>query len=323
MDVVTDLSKIPDGLRRASCALGNFDGVHRGHAAVIGTAVQRARDTHSPAAVIAFEPHPRRFLKPDEPPFRLTSLEVKARLLSEMGLDALFVVPFTKDLASLSAQAFVDDILAETLNIGGLVVGYDFRFGKGRQGDIAFLEQWGQTAGVPVDVVAPVGLEEAGDDPGQVVYSSSKVREALRAGDVALAERLLGHHWMIDGIVQHGDKRGRTIGFPTINLNLGDYLRPALGVYAVSAQILSGPSAGRYGGVANVGRRPTFDDGGVVLEVHLFDFDAQVYGDKVLVTFHDFVRPERKFDGLEALKVQIGQDCQTARDVLDGAGVGA
>lgn len=320
MDVVTDLSQVPDGLRRAVCALGNFDGVHRGHGAVIGKAVRLARENHMPAAVIAFEPHPRRFLKPDEPPFRLTSLEVKARILSEMDLDALFVVPFTTALASLSAQAFVDDILAATLNIGRLVVGYDFRFGKGRQGDISFLQQWGAAAGVPVDVVAPVHLDVRGDDAAPTVFSSSAVREALRTGDIERAETLLGHKWMIDGIVQHGDKRGRTIGFPTINLNLGEYLRPALGVYAVSVQILSGAQAGRYEGVANVGRRPTFDDGGVVLEVHLFDFDADVYGAQALVTFHDFVRPERKFDGLEALKAQIVQDCQAARDVLQSVG---
>jgi len=313
MDVVTDIRDFPAAYRGAACALGNFDGVHRGHRVVIDRAVAQARARGCPAAVIAFEPHPRQYFRPEDAPFRLTSLETKSRLLSELDLDILFVLTFDAVLATLSADQFANQILADALGIKHLTIGYDFRFGKDRAGDAGFLARWGAAHDVSVDVVEPVRLNTGHHD----IYSSSLVRQLLRAGDVVQAASVLGRAWCIDGLVQHGDKRGRTIGFPTLNVDLGDYLRPALGVYVIEARVEEGVHAGTYQGLANVGRRPTFDQDDVLLEAHLFDFDGDLYGVRVFVSFLDFIRREQKFDGLEALKAQIARDCDAARHIHD------
>jgi riboflavin kinase / FMN adenylyltransferase len=302
---------LPVDARGAVLALGNFDGVHRGHQAVIAVARQVATEVGAAAGVLTFEPHPRTLFRPDDPPFRLTPLRLKVRELQALGLDPCFVLAFDRTFSTIGAEAFVDEVLVSGLGVRAVVVGYDFVFGHGRGGTVDRLSRWGEARGFSVHVVTP-----AGDDG--IVFSSTAAREALKAGDPRRAAAILGRDWEIEGRVEHGEKRGRTIGFPTANVLLGDYLRPAFGVYAVRAGVDAGAATVWHPGVANLGRRPTV--GGLTerLEVHLFDFSGDLYGRHLRVRMVDFIRPEMRFEGLDALKAQIAQDAARARAIVGG-----
>ncbi|HEX8400401.1 MAG TPA: bifunctional riboflavin kinase/FAD synthetase [Allosphingosinicella sp.] len=294
-------SAVPQALRGGVVALGNFDGFHLGHQAVVGRAVARAEGR--PALVATFDPHPVRFFKPDLPSFRLTSLDQRERLFSAAGADAMLVFRFDGDLASLSAEAFVADRLVGLIGAAAVVTGEDFTFGKNRGGNVKVMRRLGAQHGLMVDAVAPV----LGD--GEPI-SSSRIREALQAGDCDTATRLLTRPFSIEGTVEHGDKRGRTIGYPTANLQLGSYLRPRYGIYAVRGYL---PDGRVLEGAANVGIRPTFEPAKELLEPYFFDFEGDLYGQVIEVELVSFIRPEQKFDGLEALTTQMDADCEEAR----------
>lgn len=309
MKIIRHYEQVPPGLRGAVYALGNFDGVHRGHQQVIGRAAEIAQALGVPLGVLVFEPHPRQFFFPDQPFFRLTPFRAKARLLERMGVDVLAALPFDGRMSKMMAPEFVLDVLVNGLQPVHVVAGYNFRFGKGRGGDAAALRYMGEMEGFGVDIVDEV-------KNGGVTFSSTRIRELLGQGDARGAAELLGHWWTVETHVQQGDQRGRTIGFPTANLPLEDHVEPALGVYAVKVEIEDGPHKGIYDGVANVGRRPTFDKQDVLLEAHIFDFGGDIYGAHAAVSLIEFIRPERKFDGLESLKAQIAKDSETARGIL-------
>jgi riboflavin kinase/FMN adenylyltransferase len=300
-------SSLPAAARGAVVALGNFDGVHLGHQAVIAAAGQLAGAKAIPQAVLSFEPHPRSFFHSSAPPFRLTPFRAKAELLRRLGVDLLYSLRFDGALAQRSAESFVRDILSAGLGIRHAVVGYDFVFGNGRRGTSAMLEAMGRELGFSVTVVAPA-------QAGTEIYSSTRIRSLLEEAKPRQAAALLGRSWEIDGRVEHGDQRGRTIGFPTANLLLDGYLRPAAGVYAVRAGV--GRDGPWHDAVANFGMRPTVGGTTLRLEVHLFDFDDDLYGRHLRVALVDYIRAERKFAGLEALKAQIAADCATARAIL-------
>ncbi len=315
MQIFRSFHDVPPEARGAVTALGNFDGVHRGHRAVIQSAGALACEPGAPLGVLVFEPHPRQFFAPHSPPFRLTSLETKARLLSAIGVNVLFALDFDEAMAGMSPQDFIFNVLIGGIGVSHVVAGEDFRFGKARAGDMTMLSYVGEQEGFGVSVVEPVF---PGQDPADRGYpggqiSSSSIRVALQSGRPDTAARLLGRPWAIEGRVVGGDKRGRTIGFPTANVLLGDLLEPALGVYAVLIEVFDGPHTGIYEGVANVGRRPTFAKSDVVLEANLFEFSGDLYDARISVALVSFLRAERKFDGLEALKTQIAVDAETAR----------
>jgi len=296
-------SAVPERLRGGIVALGNFDGFHKGHQAVVGRAVSRARSEGRPALVATFDPHPVRHFKPDLPPFRLTTLDQRERLFGEAGADAMLVFHFGDELAQVTAPDFVTDYLVSRVGAAGVVTGEDFTFGKGRGGDVEVLKLLGRANRISVDAVAPVG------DGGEPV-SSSRIRDALEAGDCAAAARLLTRAFAIEGLVEHGDKRGRAIGWPTANIPLGPYLRPRFGVYAVRGRL---PGGAKLDGVANLGTRPMFDPPKELLEPYFFDFDGDLYGQSVEVELISFIRDEASFDSLEALKAQIAADADEAR----------
>lgn len=309
MQIIRHYEHVPPGLRGAVYALGNFDGVHLGHQQVIGKAAEIAKEMGAPLGVLVFEPHPQQFFFPDRPFFRLTPFRAKARLLEGMGVDILAALPFDQAMSQKLAPEFVLDVLVNGLHAVHVVAGYDFRFGKGRGGDAAALSYMGEMEGYGVSIVEEV-------QSGGVTYSSTRIRELLAIGDPRGAAELLGHWWTVETHIQQGDMRGRTIGFPTANLSLEEHVLPALGVYAVKVEIEDGPHKGVYDGVANVGRRPTFDKQDVLLEAHIFDFEGDVYGIHAAISFIEYLRPERKFDGLDSLKAQIAKDSARAREVL-------
>ena len=300
---------LPADATGAVLALGNFDGVHRGHQTVIAAAGAIARSLGAPHGVLTFEPHPRQVFRPDDAPFRLTPLRVKARELEALGADLLFSLHFDAEFAQRSAENFVTEILVSALAVRHVVVGYDFVFGRGRAGTVAFLKDMSTRHGFGVDVIEPVA------DSGTEVISSTRIREHLVAGQPGDAARLLGRAWEIDGRVEHGDARGRTIGFPTANLMLGDYLRPAAGVYAVRAGIERGHQTEWHEAVANIGTRPTVGGTDLRLEVHLLDFAGDLYGSHLRVALVEHIRPERKFASFDELKQQIAADTVTARAI--------
>lgn len=306
------INEIPAGEKGCVVALGNFDGFHRGHQVVIGEAGRIARDMGVRLVVIVTEPHPVSFFAPDAPAFRLTPFRERLKLLENFGVDMLIVLPFDKDLAGMLAQDFVTDVLVEGVGAMHVVVGYDYRFGKMRGGGNGVLAAMGDMEGYGLTVIDPVtvGLEGYAGE----IYSSTLVRIALEAGEARKAAALLGHWWTINGKIIKGDERGRTIGFPTANIELGESLVPKMGVYAVRV-ILENEEA-LYGGVANIGKRPTFDKRDVLLEVHLFDFDSDIYDSHARVELVAFIRSEQKFDGIDSLKSQIEKDCRVARIVL-------
>lgn len=302
---------VPADALGAAIAIGNFDGMHRGHQAVIGEAGLIAKAIGAPWAVLTFEPHPRSVFKPDDEPFRLTPAPAKARLIAQTGVDFLIVVAFDRVFSETLAESFIADILAGRLKARHVVAGYDFAFGKGRTGDCALLLSMGQASGFDFTVVQAV------KDAGGAVHSSSRVREALQAGRPREAAAILGRYFEVESEVVNGDARGRTIGFPTANLDLGAYIRPRSGVYAVRVGFVEGAAPGWHDGVANVGNRPTVSGKSVNLEVFLFDFAGDLYGQRLRVEFVDFIRPEKKFDGLASLKAQIARDCDAARTILE------
>jgi riboflavin kinase/FMN adenylyltransferase len=296
--------------------MGNFDGLHRGHAVLIGQARDLAHARGRPAGVLTFEPHPRSVFFPATEPFRLTPLRVKERELARLGIDLLFVQHFDLGFAAKSAEDFIAEVILGAVGASHVVVGWDCTFGNRRRGTPDLLRAAGEQHGFGVTVLEPVRREDT------TVYSSTHIRELLKAGKPREAAALLDRFWEIDGRVATGDRRGRTIGFPTANLGLDDYLHPAFGVYAVrvSGDGPDDPLAGRtLDGVANLGLRPTV--GGLVpqLEAHLFDTDVDLYGRHLRVALVDFIRPEQKFAGLEALRAQIAKDAAQARTILAAA----
>ena len=296
----------PDGaLRGAVLAIGNFDGVHRGHQAVIAAALNRAKSTGKPAGALTFEPHPRIFFNPSEPLFRLTDETAKMRLLASTGLDGAVVLTFNAALAALSAEEFVARILVGRFALSGAVIGFNFHFGKNRGGSPEFLAEQGRKFGFTVDVVAPFELD------GRPV-SSGPIRAALAAGKLGDAAALLGFPWFVSGEVIHGDKRGRELGFPTANLRLDAGCRLRHGVYAVRVA----HAGRRYDGVANFGRRPMFDTGAVLLEIFLFGFAGDLYGQNIDVAFIDWIREEKTFGSIDELKSAMNDDVLGARASL-------
>lgn len=303
---VLDLAKpIPDALAGAVVALGNFDGVHRGHAELARVTLALAAERGASAAALTFEPHPRSVFRPDAPVFRLTPPAIKTELLGRAGLDPTFVLPFDREIAAISAEAFIDELLLGKLAAAGLVCGYDFHFGQGRAGSPEMLQARAQAAGVPVVVVPPFAWQ------GEAV-SSTLIRAALEQGDVARATDFLGRPWFVRGAVAHGDKRGRDLGYPTANMHLARDCRLRHGIYAVRIRI----DGIWHDGVASFGSRPTFDDGPPKLETFVFDFSGDLYGRQVDVALVAWLRGEAKFDTLEALIVQMDADSAKARDIL-------
>jgi riboflavin kinase/FMN adenylyltransferase len=299
-------SAVPQALRGGIVALGNFDGFHIGHQAVVGRAVERGRAEGRPVLVATFDPHPVRYFRPEAPPFRLTSLDQRQRLFAAAGADAMIVFRFGAELAATGAEDFISGTLLGLVGAAGVVTGEDFTFGKARGGNVAVLAEAGARLGFSVDSVAPVSDEE-----GPV--SSSRIRDSLQTGDCRAAARLLTRPFAIEGIVEHGDKRGREIGYPTANLALGPYLRPRFGIYAVRGRLDDGTI---LGGAANLGIRPTFEPPKELLEPYFFDFQGDLYGRRLEVELIDFLRPEAKFDSLDSLAAQMAQDCRDARGRL-------
>ena len=304
---------VPDAYKGAIVAVGNFDGVHRGHQALIGEARRIADERGAPLGVLAFEPHPQEFFRPSPESFRLTPFRTKARLIAEQGADAMYALTFDAEMAARSAQDFVMDVLVESLGVGCVVVGADFQFGKGRTGDATVLSYMGEMEGFGVCVFDMVTTDGA-------KISSTRIREALLAAKPEEAASLLGRWWAIEARVEHGDKRGRTMGFPTANMHLGHCLAPAFGVYAVRVTIMDNEKpVSRHDGVANFGIRPMYQTQVPLMEAHLFDFDGDLYGKHLMVELIAYIRPEAKFADLDALVVQIGLDAQKARQILAAA----
>lgn len=297
---------MPPDLRGAVIALGNFDGFHLGHRAVVARCVAMARGKGVPAIVATFDPHPVRHFRPDAPPFRLTTLDQRQRLFAEAGADAMLVLEFGTEMASLTADQFINDMLAKRFGVAGVVTGDDFVFGAGRSGNGDTLHAAALAHGFAYERVTAVM-------DGDVPVSSSRIREALQSGDCATATRLLTRPFAIEGVVQHGDKKGRLIGFPTANIEMENYLRPAYGVYAVTGRLSDGCV---LNGAANLGIRPQFTPPKELLEPHFFDFSGDLYGQTIEVALHAFLRGEAKFDSIDALTTQIARDCDAARRIL-------
>ncbi len=308
------LDSVPATLTGGAVAVGNFDGMHPGHVALLEATRSEAARLGAPALVLTFEPHPRTVFRPDSPVFRLTPLPAKARLLRALAIDGLVVAHFDRTFSTVTADAFVDDILVGRLKLAAAVVGYNFHFGKGRAGTPAMLTAAGERLGFAVSVVDEV----AGNDASPI--ASTVIREALASGDVTGANRLLGFRWFVMGAVVAGDRRGHALGYPTANLRLGADCRLRHGIYAVRLQRTDGAI---LDGVANFGRRPTFDNGPPLLEVFLFDFSDDLYGEEVVVTFFGWIRPEEKFPSAADLTAAMDADCQQARAILADAGPGS
>ena len=303
---------VPPDIRGSVVAWGNFDGFHKGHQAVFRQTAAIADAQNAPLTALTTEPHPREFFAPEAPSFRLMSLRNKAHVLETFGVDALFVLNFDEALSSMSADAFVEELLVGRLGVRHIVTGYDQRFGKDRAGDTDLLVRMCSQLGFGVTAIEPVAHDGK-------AYSSTQVRACLREGRPEEAAELMGHWWRIEGRVEQGDQRGRTIGFPTANVAWGNYLEPCLGVYAMRAHVEDGPHTGTYDAVANLGMRPTFNKTALCFEVHLLDFQGDLYGSHMSVDFVSFIRPEQKFDGLDALKAQIAADSDEARKRLGQA----
>jgi riboflavin kinase/FMN adenylyltransferase len=303
MERLSSSAPVPPHLRGSVMALGNFDGFHAGHQAVVGRAIARARAEGRPAIVATFDPHPMRLFRPDAPSFRLTTLDQREALFARAGADAMMIFDFTPALAALEPADYVR-LLIEDMGVAAVVTGEDFTFGRARSGTIDSFA----ALSLPAQAVGPVS-------DAQGVISSTRVREALRAGDCETASRLLTRPFAIRGVVQHGDKLGRTIGFPTANIDMGPYLRPAYGIYAVRGIL---PDGRVLDGAANLGIRPSFDPPKELLEPHFFDFAESLYGQEVEVQLIRYLHGERKYDGLDALTAGIAQDCADARQILAG-----
>jgi riboflavin kinase/FMN adenylyltransferase len=297
---------IPESMKGSIVALGNFDGFHLGHQAVVSRAIQRGFHERRPVIVATFDPHPVRLFKPDLPPFRLTTLDQREALFAHAGADAMLVFEFTRELASMDAEEFVAEVLGKQIGAAGVVTGDDFSFGKGRQGDVAMLKTLGERHGVIAEAVPQVLLD------GERI-SSGRIREALIDGDTATATHMLTRDYAIEGLVQRGDARGRELGYPTANLDLADYQRPKYGIYAVRVTLDDGTE---HPGVASLGVRPTFDPPQELLEAHLFDMDADLYGRKIEVALHAYIREEKKFGDVADLVAHMREDEAKARHLL-------
>jgi len=298
---------VPESLRGAILALGNFDGFHLGHQRVVAEAVNWARSEGRPAIIATFDPHPVRHFAPHVPPFRLTTLDQRAELFAAAGADAMLVFTFDDDLAATTAERFIGELLGQHIGAVGVVTGEDFTFGKGRGGNVALLSEQGARHGISARAVGPV-ME------GGLAVSSSRIRDALKAGDCETAAHLMTRPFAIRAPVLHGDKRGREIGYPTANLDLGSYLRPRYGIYAVTARVLA--TGEELRGAASLGIRPQFQPAREWLEPYFFDFSGDLYGQEIEVALRHFLRPEAKFDSLDALTAQMAQDCDRARELL-------
>ena len=307
IEVIRGWRDLPAAQKGAAAAIGALDGVHRGHQAVIASAREAAQRLDAPLAVVSFDPHPRHWFQPDAAPFRLMTPDQMAHALEDLGVDRLYLLPFDAEMAAMTDAEFARVVLSDGLGLQHVAVGFDFTFGKGRSGSPEALKAYGQTLGFSVSVTDRI------DDPHGLKLSSSAVREALKAGDMDRAAAILGRPFAIAGEVVHGEKRGRTIGVPTANINMGDYMRPAYGVYATRTRLADGRV---IDGVANLGIRPMFEIETPLLEVWLFDFSEQLYGQTVETELVALLRGEMNFDGLDALKIQIDADAAAAKAVL-------
>ncbi len=305
MTIIRDYAHCPDKARNAVLALGNFDGVHRGHQAVISRATDIAKKYGLPSAVMTFEPHPRAVLVPGTPPFRISSFRQKAEKILALRIDFLFAAHFTSGFSQLSGEAFVRDVLRHHLSVSHVVVGHDFIFGHKRSGNTALLERLSREMNFSVTQVHPVTVE------GQA-FSSTRIRALLRQGDIPAACAMLGHAYELEGRVIRGEQNGKKLGFPTANMRLKNYLPPAFGVYAAEVYSDSWRKA-----VINIGKKPTFGEHQPLLEAHLLDFNENLYGRRITVRIHAFLRAEQKFDNIESLKTQIARDCETARQYFE------
>lgn len=314
MRIFRHVAGLPSFVRETSVAIGNFDGVHLGHQAVISEAAARAKELDTSLSVVTFEPHPRRFFRPEEPPFQLTPLRSKVRRLRAMGVDNLLVVHFDAETSRLSHEEFVDMFVIGGFHARHVTVGYDFVFGAGRKGDVEYLKARARADGFGLSAIEPV------KDEGDTIYSSTNIRNCLREGNPLGAARLLGRPWEIEGRVVKGDQRGRQIGFPTANVPIDEYVEPALGVYAVWAGLEDGGGTVWHPGCANIGRRPTFDKDEVNVEVYIFDFTDDIYDKLLRVALVEYIRPEKKFDGIGQLREQIALDSHDARALLENIG---
>ena len=310
MRIFRHYTDLPSDARDVVVAIGNFDGVHKGHQEVINEAGTIARAMGVPWAVLTFEPHPTSVFKPDSEPFRLTTMRTKVRVIEEMGVDQVLVQHFDKEFASLDADGFIQKVLLDGLGARHVVSGYDFEFGKGRGGNPDLLLKRGREKGFGFTAVPKV-TDAAGE-----VYSSTRVRNELKAANPRAAAEILGTPFEIEGRVEHGDARGRELGYPTANLTMGDYLHPATGIYAVQAGIDEGLDTKWMDGAGSFGYRPQFGGKHELMEVYLFDFDDDLYGKNMRVRLIEYLRPEMKFDGLDELKAQIADDCVKVREIL-------
>src|SRR5690349_11187279 len=306
MQRLTLAGGIPQELRGSIVALGNFDGFHLGHQAVVGRAIQRGFHERRPVIVATFDPHPVKYFKPDVPAFRLTTLDQRQELFAHAGADAMLVFHFDAEMAATSSTDFISEILANQIGAAGVVTGDDFTYGKGRTGNVEELREVGAEHGIVAETVAPVLIN------GERV-SSGRIREALIGGDIGHATHLLTRDFAIEGVVQRGDQRGRELGYPTANLELGDYQRPKYGIYAVRVTLEDGSE---HPGVASLGTRPTFDPPQELLEAHLFGFDGDLYGQTIEVALHAYIRDEKKFASADALVEEMREDEAKARELL-------
>jgi riboflavin kinase / FMN adenylyltransferase len=316
MKIFRHFDDVPEDVKGAVVAVGNFDGVHLGHQALIAEASRQARARNAPLAVLAFEPHPAEFFRPRPDSIRLTPLRAKARLLADLGVDAMFALTFDESMARRTAEEFVTDVLIGGLGLSGVVVGPDFEFGKGRGGNVETLRTMGERHGFTVTCFDMVKAVKEGDGAGEKI-SSTRIRDALKKAMPEEAARLLGRYWAVEARVEHGDGRGRQMGFPTANMHLGHCFAPAFGVYAVRVTIVENEKpVGRRDGVANFGIRPMYQTEIPLMEAHLFDFDGDLYGQHLSVEMIAYLRPEARFAGLDGLIAQIGADAQKARQIL-------
>jgi riboflavin kinase/FMN adenylyltransferase len=309
MRIIRDYHFVASEDRGASVAIGNFDGVHLGHQAVIDLAKTAGQSIGAPLGILTFQPHPRQYFAPDAPPFRLMSAQARATRLERLGVERLYELNFNASMAALSPLDFAQQVICEGLGLSHVVVGADFCFGKGRAGSVTDLIQFGEEMGFGV-TVAPILSNQIGE------VSSTAIRDALRDGRPRDAAAQLGHWHRIEGPVIGGEQRGRELGYPTANMGLDGLHLPKLGVYAVLVEVLDGPFKGAYHGAASLGVRPMFGENTPNLETFIFDFSGDLYGAKLSVGLVEYLRPELKFDSLEALIVQMAQDCDTARDIL-------
>ena len=317
MQIIWHYDAVPPEFCGSVVVLGNFDGVHRGHQTVIGQASRAAKETGVPLVLITFEPHPRRYFRPQDPSFCLTPFRSKTHYLTALGVDLLVVLSFDETLSKKPAEVFVQEVLFDSFKASQVVVGYDFVFGHQRKGNVALLSAFSCAQGVILTVIEPVATADGG------IYSSTGIREYLTAGKPGHAAALLGRPFEIEGCVVHGDHRGTKLDFPTANIGIEDYIQPAFGVYAVRAGEINGNDVIWHSGVANLGIRPTVDGSTPILEIHFLDFSGDLYGKHLRVALIEYIRPEIKFDNLENLRTQIVEDCETARRLLRTRETGA